>query len=208
MDDNFFLKSPVFFNETAIYLTDDTSHLRKINCLNVLDFNPDALEKWASSSHQEIYVFYPDRIKLYELFKKKFKIIEAAGGKVRNPHNDILFIYRLGRWDLPKGKIDSGETPEIAAIREVEEETGITGIEIISALKTTFHIYKYKSDFVLKVTHWFDMKSRYSGQLIPETKENIIKAVWLSDTEMDKVLINTYPNIKLLFCRCEGVVRK
>lgn len=139
---------------------------------------------------------------LFEELKTQFKYIEAAGGLIEqnNPPGGrtgkYLFIYRLDKWDLPKGKIDKGESPKQAAIRECEEECAITGLEIIKELPSTYHIYPYKERFALKTTYWFLMKSNFKGNLIPQTEENIEKAEWLDKNTIKKeVTKNTYPSI-------------
>lgn len=132
---------------------------------------------------------------LFEELKTQFKYIEAAGGLIEQD-NKYLFIYRLNKWDLPKGKIDSGENPKQAAIRECEEECAITGLEIINELPSTYHIYPYKGSYALKTTYWFLMKSAFTGKLIPQTEENIEKAEWLDvDTIKSTVTQNTYPSV-------------
>lgn len=200
MDDNYFLNCPIFFEGCTIHLTDNDSHRKMANCIGISDFEPAIIESMEEfGEKKEFYLFHTDKAILHETFKGKFKIIEAAGGKVRNPLNQILFIYRLDKWDLPKGKIDDGETIETAAVREVEEETGIHGVSITSPLKTTCHVYKHKGAYVLKITYWFNMKSNYNGPLTPESEEGIIKVAWLSNTEIEAALKNTYGNIKLLF---------
>lgn len=134
------------------------------------------------------------------LFQPAFKIIPAAGGIVLR-NSQILFIYRNNTWDLPKGKIDVGETPEEAALREVKEECGISGHRIVNHLPSTFHIYKspYKNslgEWIFKETFWFEME--YSGieNGTPETKENITEIKWFSEKELDIPLKNTYANLK------------
>lgn len=136
------------------------------------------------------------------LFRPAFKTIYAAGGViVRN--KQLLFIYRNKKWDLPKGKIDSGETARIAALREVNEECGITGHKIIKKLPSTFHLYQSpykdtKGELIFKETFWYEME--YSGieNGTPETKENITEIKWFSPNELDIPLKNTYANLKLI----------
>jgi 8-oxo-dGTP pyrophosphatase MutT (NUDIX family) len=139
---------------------------------------------------------------LFEELKTLFKNIEAAGGLIAQNNmptgrtGKYLFIFRLGKWDLPKGKIDKGENPKQAAIRECEEECAISGLEIIKELPSTFHIYPFKERFALKTTYWFLMKSDFKGKLIPQTEENIEKAEWLDEKTIKKEVIkNTYPSI-------------
>lgn len=132
---------------------------------------------------------------LFEDLKKQFKYIEAAGGLIEQ-NSKYLFIYRLNKWDLPKGKIDVGENSKQAAIRECEEECAISGLTIVNELPSTYHIYPYKGGFALKTTYWFLMKSDFAGKLIPQTEENIEKAEWLDEnTIKNEVIKNTYTSV-------------
>ena len=129
----------------------------------------------------------------------KLPVVVAAGGKVYNSENKILFIKRNGKWDLPKGKVEIDEQLETAAIREVEEETGVTSLEITKFLYKTFHIYKRNGTFKLKVTYWFEMKTSHDDILIPQTEEGITKVKWKNKRKTRKALENSYANIRLLF---------
>jgi ADP-ribose pyrophosphatase YjhB (NUDIX family) len=128
---------------------------------------------------------------------KQFKLIGAAGGVVKNSKGECLLIFRYEKWDLPKGKIETGESIKHAALREVQEECGIQEIEIVKELPFTFHTYVLKGEAILKKTHWFEM--RYSGTgggLIPQAEENITEARWMNKKEMRQAMENTYPLIK------------
>ena len=136
----------------------------------------------------------------WEHFKSQFVEIPAAGGLVRNSAGAFLFIKRLGVWDLPKGKIEKKETPELAAVREVEEECGLSGLQVINQLESTFHIYRspylpYPNNLVLKETKWFLMN--YSGNEIPvpQVEEDIQDVVWFSIADLDRVYSNTYSSL-------------
>jgi 8-oxo-dGTP pyrophosphatase MutT (NUDIX family) len=130
-------------------------------------------------------------------FQTYFKIIKAAGGIVNNDNNEKLFIYRLEKWDLPKGKMENRESIEDAALREIEEECGISNLTIIKQLKDTYHIYKLKDKIILKQTYWFDMRSSFEGNLVPQLEEGITKVEWLNDEQInEKVIGNTYASIK------------
>ncbi len=132
---------------------------------------------------------------LFGELKKQFVHIEAAGGLIKQNQN-YLFIYRLQKWDLPKGKLDKGETPEQAAIRECEEECGISQLEIINQLPSTYHIYYYKNKYALKTTYWYLMSSKHTEKLVPQTSENIEKVEWLDETTIQNTVIkNTYPSV-------------
>jgi len=145
-----------------------------------------------------IYLYSTDLEKDWMLFLNKFKIVSAAGGLVLNPKKEILFIFRSNKWDLPKGRVEKGESIETAAIREVEEECGIYNLNILQPLLTTYHVY-YRNGVKLKETHWFLMSSDYSKELVPQIEEEITEVVFKTDIEIHKALKNTYENIKLVY---------
>jgi 8-oxo-dGTP pyrophosphatase MutT (NUDIX family) len=134
------------------------------------------------------------------VFSQAFTQIEAAGGIVKR-NGQMLFILRNEKWDLPKGKLDAGETPEEAAIREVEEECGIQGHQIIKLLPSTWHIYQSTwkgsaGEWILKKTHWFEMEYTGTENGTPETGENISEIRWFGKEDFGLVLENTYANLK------------
>lgn len=139
-----------------------------------------------------------DKEVLLKKFLKLLPNVIAGGGKVYNDHNEVLFIYRNNKWDLPKGKAEGKETIDKTAIREVEEETGISGLRITKPLEVTYHIFKRNGRHKIKVTYWFEMRTSYSGKLIPQIKEGITKVQWLNDDQMSIAMNNSYANIKLL----------
>jgi len=135
-----------------------------------------------------------------EALNKLFKRIEAAGGIVRNPKGDYLLIKRYGFWDLPKGKIEPGESREEAALREVNEETGLTDLTITKKLDSTFHIYTdRKGQEKLKETFWFEMMCNKEQQPVPQTEEDITEATWISPEELPTALENTFESLKGLW---------
>ena len=123
-------------------------------------------------------------------------IIKAAGGLVKNGEGDYLFIHRLGKWDLPKGKVEPNEKMREAAVREVEEECGIHIDYLGPKLQTTYHTYMMRGRFVLKQTKWYEMGVNKVPELIPQAEEDITDARWLAKDEFDRVLANTYPLIE------------
>lgn len=137
-----------------------------------------------------------------ELLLKKFlgllPNIVAGGGKVLNAEGKILFIFRNGKWDLPKGKAEHKETIDQTALREVEEETGIRGLTITKPLEITYHIFKRNNQYFIKKTYWFEMFSDYSGDLKPQIKEGITKVKWIGPKKLKKVKTNIYANIEAL----------
>ena len=126
--------------------------------------------------------------------KKKFKVIKAAGGIVQNNENKILFIYRLGKWDLPKGKKDKGEKIKDCAVREVEEETN-TKVKIIKKNCTTWHTYTRYKKFILKKTVWYKMKCIDDSKMKGQKKEKIEKVRWMENKIINEILINSYKSL-------------
>jgi len=122
-------------------------------------------------------------------------MIEAAGGLVFNNDGDILMIFRNGKWDLPKGKLEIGESVEECAIREVEEECGILDLIIENKIKDTYHTYVLEGENILKKTYWYKMKTDYSAKLVPQIEEGITKASWVDKDQISKKLKNSYGNI-------------
>ena len=191
----------VFINDKPIIIT---SSSKKVNNFPVHPFNnivfDEILDKLTSKEFnlKGINLFSTDLETDWNLFLKNMKVIPAAGGLVLNPKKEVLFIYRNNFWDLPKGKIEKGESIETAAIREVEEECGIYNLEIVRKLVTTYHIYFYKG-IKLKETHWFLMHSDFKEQLIPQTEEGITAVCFKNEAEITEAFKNTFANIKLVY---------
>ena len=135
----------------------------------------------------------------WEEFCASYSIIKAAGGVVYNDENQLLMIFRNGRWDLPKGKLEVDENIKECAIREVEEECGVDNLKIISELKRTYHTYELNGLAILKCTFWFKMHTNYNQELVPQAKEGITKVEWVNKEDIPNKLNNTYGNIKELF---------
>ncbi len=134
---------------------------------------------------------------LWADFRAHFREIEAAGGLVTNDSNEILLIHRFGKWDLPKGKREKGESILTCAVREVQEECGLNDLKPGKQLRDTYHIYREKDSRILKRTYWFEMKSS-TGQLVPQAEEGIEQAIWLASEKIDWTQMETYPNIRIL----------
>lgn len=145
-----------------------------------------------------VHLIHDNPDKLLKLFLRLLPNVVAGGGKVYNSINEVLFIYRNNKWDLPKGKTEHNESIEETAIREVEEETGVNGLKITKPLPTTYHIFKRNGKHKIKVTYWFEMTTNFDGKLYPQEKEGITKVKWLDDKSSQKALENSYANIKLL----------
>lgn len=142
-------------------------------------------------------VFYHSSLEeLKKSIFKKFKLIQAGGGLVLNGKKEVLMIFRRGKWDLPKGKLDSGETMEDCAVREVEEETGLSNVQISKPLTPTWHIYREGSSWVMKETHWYLMKINKAPALLPQAAEDITEAKWVPVKNIPLYLENTFPSVR------------
>lgn len=136
--------------------------------------------------------------------QQPLKEIIAAGGLVFNQHNQLLMIFRRGWWDLPKGKLDDGESIEDCALREVMEETGIKHLTIQSFINTTQHQYfdQWIKEEVIKTTHWYKMLTSDSNTT-PQTEEDITQIAWVDNNKIDEFLKQTYPNIIQIIKQCK-----
>jgi len=189
----------VFVNNKPIILTSEISEdkLYKTYPLKYVDL-PRVIRSFRRTTNKGVYLYDKNADKLLKKFLKKFPNVIAGGGKVYNDKGKVLFIYRNDKWDLPKGKIENKESIEAGAIREVEEETGVKGLKITKPLKTTYHIFKRNGRYKIKITYWFEMKTKYDGKLKPETSEGITKVKWLGKKKQAKALENSYANIREL----------
>lgn len=160
------------------------------------------LDEFEISQERDIIFESDNADKDFLNFRKALLNLDAAGGVVKRK-GCLLFIFRNGKWDLPKGKIDDGESAEVAAMREVEEECGINSLKITGKLNPTYHIYrspyrKTRGEWIFKKTYWFEMDYRGIENGTPETEEGITDIRWFKMNQLDEVLQNTYGNIKVL----------
>ena len=189
----------VFVNESPLILTSQPLHNGKGN---VFTLDGESINYAITSLYKnllkEAFIYEPGN-DILEKFASKIPMIVAAGGLVKNKKGKVLFIFREGKWDLPKGKLDKGESIEAAAIREVEEETGVQNIQVKRFLQTTYHIFRRNGQYRLKKVYWFEMFTDYKGELIAQEDEGITEVKWKGPKKTEKALKNSYKNIRILF---------
>ncbi|WP_062059946.1 NUDIX hydrolase [Aquimarina longa] len=193
----------VFVNNTPIILSTKKS-IKDYKMIPIKDADfptiiRDILSKEALNKEAKYHLYHKKEDKLIDHLYMKLPVVIAGGGKVYNSSKKILFIYRNGKWDLPKGKAEKNEDMETTAIREVEEETGVKDLVVNKFLYKSYHVFKRNGEFRLKVTYWFEMKTSYDGKLIPQINEGITKVKWKNRKRAKKALLDSYANIKQLF---------
>jgi 8-oxo-dGTP pyrophosphatase MutT (NUDIX family) len=156
------------------------------NYLDLLDKNKNI---------RAVVLYHPDLEMLWADFQDLYKVLEAAGGYVQNVQKELLVFYRRGSWDMPKGKIDPGESPEQAAIREVQEETGLINVSLGDFLAHTYHTYEEKGKRILKKTWWYRMQTS-DTVLVPQTEEDIEEIHWVKPKAWLESGVVVYPNIR------------
>ena len=191
----------VFFNQKPIVLTTVITTPKEDSPFFYVKFTNKKfiVHVLKSKKVKMLFLYHSKEEKLWYYFFNMFKLIEAAGGLVRNLNtNQFLFIFRNKKWDLPKGRINKNEDVKNAAIREVEEETGVENLSIIKPLNTTFHIFKKNRKYRLKKTFWYSMTTDYDKELTPETREGIEKAIWINKDSIPSLKNKMYRNINLV----------
>ena len=193
-----------FGNKPVILCNEIDKELNEIlhhpDAVFVDEVSPRAIKSMLHEIKKEEFhagvIWHSDLEKLKATFFKNFKIIEAAGGIVQNDKKEILFIHRLGKWDLPKGKMEKGETEEACALREVNEETGVKGLHLKKKVGETYHVYDEFGKHFLKISHWYHMTCSSSQTLTPQTVEDITEVKWVKTMDIKEPMEDTYPSIK------------
>ena len=186
------MQEVVFIKDKPIYLSDELSEDLLLNSQLIIQYSGSSdieltVKLFEDSPRIKSLLIYSDNFEeLKHTFISQYKIIEAAGGIVFNTNNEALLIHRYDRWDLPKGKMESGETPEICALREVEEECGIKNISIVKPLQKTYHCFEHYGEKTIKITHWYKMEvAELNTALKPQIEEGITDVKWFSKNNLN-----------------------
>lgn len=187
----------IYINETALIISEFVpTGLHEFQNIDPQLFVFRDFYKQARKSEPGIYLILVDNAKEYfKKLRKVYQVIKAAGGVVSTPDEEYLFIFRKGKWDLPKGKLDEGEKTRSAAVREVEEECGIRVGRLLDKLTHTWHVYEERGEVIFKKTSWFTMEAP-KQKLIPQLEEDITDARWMSKDHFASIEMNTYPTIR------------
>ena len=199
------MRITIYFGEKPVFLCDDIDteiheYMHHPDAVFIDEISPRAIKSLLHEIAKPYFhagiIFNPDLQKLRSVFFKQFVFIQTGGGLVLNENGEVLLIFRRGKWDLPKGKLDKNETPEQCALREVEEETGLSGLKLGKKLTTTYHTYNEFGKHIIKESIWFKMKGNSKQELIPQTDEDITDIRWVSKTDLGDYLTNTFATIK------------
>ena len=190
----YFLNKALILTDTAVdtdnYYRMPSSELSRANVLKIFETANTIV---VQDSMIEAYI---------EQFLSEFKYVEAAGGLVENELGEVLMIYCYRHWDLPKGHVDAGESDEECAVREVAEETGVTGAKIVRFLRNTFHAYCVYGEWELKRTAWYHLTAP-NCPTKPQEEEDIAVAKWCTPEEVEENMRQTYPTIRSVFAEKE-----
>ena len=190
----------VFFNQKPLILTNKIQDFSDSEPFLFIKYTSvtQIIKALKSSKNSKVFLYHNDMDKLWKGFKKKFPIVQAAGGLVQRTDNKLLFIFRNNKWDLPKGGVEKKELIIDAAKREVIEETGVADIIVEKKISETYHIFKKGKRFRLKKTNWFKMSTTFMGKTNPQTEEGIEKTKWVSNKNIEDILNDAFENIRII----------
>jgi 8-oxo-dGTP pyrophosphatase MutT (NUDIX family) len=194
----------IYFNNKPLFITNQITkeleeYLHHEETVFIDEFNLHTVkamihEMDMAKIHAGVFL-HDDAEAILKAFKKKLVLIKAAGGLVHTGDNDLLLIFRRGKWDLPKGKLDDNEKIEACAVREINEETGLTNVQIEQTLCVTYHTYHQDGKHILKESHWFLMKAQKQNNLVPQLEEGIEKCEWVPVDQLASYMENTHASI-------------
>jgi len=194
----------IYFNDKPLFLTDQVTpdmglYAHHDDAVLIDEFSTPGVNSMIHEMRQEKVhagIFVHNNLpELEKTFRKKFTVVQAAGGLVLNDEGAVLMMLRRGKWDLPKGKLDPGESLETCAVREVQEETGVHKVILEKPLVITYHTYDESGKHILKESHWYLMKAPGRQPLTPQTEEQITQLKWVPASEVKQYTGNTFPSI-------------
>jgi 8-oxo-dGTP pyrophosphatase MutT (NUDIX family) len=194
----------IYFNDKPLFLADAISeeiepYRHHDDAVLIDEFSLNGIKSMIHEMRAEKVhagIFLHDNLEqLRKASWKKFQVVQAAGGLVLNDEGDILMMYRRSTWDLPKGKLDPGETLETCAVREVQEETGLKDVKLKKLLLITYHTYDESGHHILKETYWYLLEAPGQQLLQPQTSEQITAIEWAKPGKLEKYIKNTFPSI-------------
>lgn len=196
----------VFINNRPVYLVNDSYRETFKRNTIWMRYHDGLMRLLLQITHFENHFFSEayivgDPEQMMQEIRATAKEIAAAGGMVRNESGELLMILRNGKWDLPKGKIDRNESIEQAAVREVQEECGLSQLQLLQNGGTTYHTYAEKEQLFLKTTHWFSMSASTSEKLVPQLDEGIEQVKWMNNEQVKGALQNSFASVVALLSR-------
>jgi 8-oxo-dGTP pyrophosphatase MutT (NUDIX family) len=206
----------IYFNQKPLIVTGQITkevekYMQKETTLLIDQYNADTMPYVLQKMEEdtEAVIIITDREnEVLGTLKEQLTLVQAAGGFVYTPDGDVLLIFRRGKWDLPKGKLDEAEELEECAVREVEEETGLSAIHLNEKLLITYHTYYEKTVHILKETHWYLMRVDQQQELIPQTDEDIEKCEWISLHDLASYNEKTHQSIIDVFNKAINVLKE
>ena len=188
----------VFVNNKPIILSNRKQTEKKYDFYLYNDIQvEEVLYKLRNTNSKGIYLYHERIGYLWDAFQEFFEIVEAAGGMVIKD-NSVLLIYRNNHWDLPKGKMEFGESVTETAIREVTEECGLKQLRITSSIENSYHVFYEQKKYKLKKTHWFTMHTSDNSKPIPQKEEGITIAEFTPIDNLSSKYNKMYANIRFL----------
>lgn len=192
----------IYYNDSRLVLTSDSAQMNKnfakvfTNEKETNEFFNNPVPLFDGITNLDILFICNKPEELLIRLRKNLQLVMAGGGIVWNENNELLMIYRRGKWDLAKGKIELNESIKDGAVREVEEETGAKIEQVYPEPIHTYHAYKLKGKNSLKETCWYEMKAKPGqNKLVPQTEEDIEEVRWVKRTELKKYERGCYPLI-------------